>query len=65
MTILLVPLFLFVFPKNPATAWFLTVEEREIMRIRYLDPHWGYAKEEKFRWTTVVRALSDPKQWAL
>lgn len=65
MTIFLVPLFFFVFPKEPGTAWFLTAEEREIMRLRYLDPHWGYAKDEKFEWIMITRALSDPKQWAL
>jgi hypothetical protein len=64
LTIILVPLFVLVFPKEPATAWFLTAEEKEIVRIRYLDPHWGYAKDEKFAWIMAFRALSDPKQWA-
>ena len=65
MTIILVPLLFFVFPKDPKTAWFLNAEERDIMRIRYSDPHWGYAKDAKYTWKDTLNALSDPKQWAL
>ena len=60
MTIILVPLFYFVFPSNPTEAWFLTPEEKEIMRQRYRDdPHWG--NEDEFSWKEVCKVFVDPK----
>jgi hypothetical protein len=63
ITIALAPLMFYVFPKSPTDAWFLSDEEKEIMRIRHMDPYWGYATDEKFTWRQVRNSLKDPKQW--
>ncbi|THX81714.1 high-affinity nicotinic acid transporter [Aureobasidium pullulans] len=49
LTIVVVPIFFFGFPKTPQTAWFLTEEEN----------HWGI--DEKFSWGEVIKVLRDPK----
>ena len=60
LTIVLVPIFYFIFPTTPVNAWFLTTEEKRIMRARYNnDPHWAY--DEKFSWYEVCKVFSDPK----
>ncbi|KIY00155.1 uncharacterized protein Z520_03840 [Fonsecaea multimorphosa CBS 102226] len=60
LTILLVPLFFFVFPISPLEAWFLSPEEKRIMRARYdSDPHWGI--DEGFNWVEVFKIFKDPK----
>ncbi|EKG17955.1 Major facilitator superfamily [Macrophomina phaseolina MS6] len=60
ITLLAAPFFYFIFPHEPREAWFLTEEEKEMMRLRYeLDPHWGI--DEKFSWAAVFSALIDPK----
>ncbi|KAI3394043.1 hypothetical protein diail_3262, partial [Diaporthe ilicicola] len=64
LTILVCPVFFFLFPKSPTTAWFLTKEEKEMMKLRYdLDPHWGVVDDE-FSWKDVRLALTDPKFFA-
>jgi MFS family permease len=63
MTLVLVPLFFFVFPKHPTTAWFLSAEEKNMMQARYdNDPHWG--QDEEFSWAESLSALTDPKWFA-
>ena len=63
LTICLVPIFYFIFPKSPIDAWFLTPREKQIVRARYdSDPHWAY--DEKFSWSEVVKAFVDPKFYA-
>jgi MFS family permease len=63
MTIVLVPVFFFLFPKHPTTAWFLTSEEKSMMQARYdNDPHWGL--DEVFTWAESLSAFVDPKWWA-
>lgn len=60
MTIIVCPVFYFVFPENTREAWFLTSEEKELMKLRYeLEPHWGI--DEAFSWAAVRAALTDPK----
>ncbi|KAI4595539.1 hypothetical protein KJ359_006885 [Pestalotiopsis sp. 9143b] len=64
MTILICPVFYFLFPESPTTAKFLTAEEKEMMRLRYeQDQHWGI--DDTFSWDAVVAALTDPKFFAL
>lgn len=64
LTILLVPIFYFVFPVSPLDAWFLTPEEKQIMRARYdSDPHWGI--DEKFSWAEIFKIFKDPKWYCL
>ena len=64
LTILVAPLFFWLFPASPREAWFLTPEEKEMMKLRYeLEPHWGI--DEKFTWNAVVSGLLDPKWYAL
>lgn len=64
LTIIVVPVFFFLFPKEPRTAWFLTPEERGMMQMRYAnDPHWGV--DEKFQWSTCLSIFRDPKFYAL
>ncbi|KAJ5405764.1 hypothetical protein N7465_007048 [Penicillium sp. CMV-2018d] len=63
MTLILVPLFFFVFPKHPTTAWFLSAEEKTMIQARYdNDPHWG--QDEEFSWAESLSALTDPKWFA-
>ena len=64
LTIIVVPLFFFLFPQEPRTAWFLTPEEKTMMTARYAnDPHWGI--DEEFKWSSVLSIFSDPKWYAL
>ncbi|KAH9899055.1 high-affinity nicotinic acid transporter [Xylariomycetidae sp. FL2044] len=63
LTVLCCPTFYFLFPDSPTTAWFLTAEEKDLMRLRYeLNPHWGV--DEEFTWGAVKAALIDPKWYA-
>ncbi|KAJ5682212.1 high-affinity nicotinic acid transporter [Penicillium macrosclerotiorum] len=63
MTLVLVPLFLFLFPKHPTLAWFLTAEEKTLMQARYdNDPHWG--QDENFTWADSLSIFTDPKWYA-
>lgn len=64
LTILIVPLFFFIFPQEPRDAWFLKPEEKEMMSARYAnDPHWGI--DEEFKWSSLLSIFSDPKFYAL
>jgi len=64
MTIIIVPVFFFIFPQEPRRAWFLTSEEKTLMDARYAnDPHWGI--DEEFKWSPVLSIFSDPKWYAL
>ncbi|KAI1639169.1 high-affinity nicotinic acid transporter [Biscogniauxia mediterranea] len=63
ITVLVCPVFYFLFPDSPTTAWFLTEEEKRMMKLRYeLNPHWGV--DEEFSWKAVRAALTDPKFFA-
>ncbi|KAK7528434.1 high-affinity nicotinic acid transporter [Phyllosticta citriasiana] len=63
LTLACAPLFFWIFPSAPRTAWFLNDEEKEMMKLRYeLNPYSGI--DEKFTWTAVVQALTDPKWYA-
>lgn len=63
MTVLLVPAFFWVFPKEPTTAWFLTEEEKRLMLARYeADPSWGH--DEEFSIKECIKAFKDPKWYA-
>jgi MFS family permease len=63
MTLVLVPLFWFLFPNRPTMAWFLTAEEKGIMQARYVnDLHWGH--NDEFTWAESLSAFTDPKWWA-
>ncbi|EXJ96508.1 hypothetical protein A1O1_01634 [Capronia coronata CBS 617.96] len=63
MTLVLVPLFYFVFPQSPTTAWFLTEEEKAMMEARYMaDKSWGH--DEPFSWAECLKAFIDPKWYA-
>ena len=50
----------FGLPTNPAEAWFLTSEERSMMRIRY-EMRKQYLGSEEFSWEEVKIAFRDPK----
>lgn len=64
LTIVIVPLFFFMFPQEPREAWFLTPEEKEMISARYAnDPHWGI--DEEFKWSSVLSIFVDPKFHAL
>ncbi|EXJ78930.1 hypothetical protein A1O3_08430 [Capronia epimyces CBS 606.96] len=63
MTLLLVPVFFFLFPTTPTTAWFLTAEEKAMMNARYeADKSWGH--DEAFSWQECFKAFVDPKWYA-
>ncbi|KAH5138173.1 hypothetical protein HBH69_225250 [Parastagonospora nodorum] len=63
ITVIVVPLFWFIFPTTPTEAWFLTEEEKRMMKIRYdSDPSWGY--DDEFTWSECLRAFVDPKWYA-
>lgn len=64
ITILIVPLYWFVFPNDARTAWFLTEDEKRMVRARYiLNPHWGI--DDEFSWRAITDVLVDPKFYAL
>ena len=64
LTIAVVPLFFFRFPKAPQTTWFLSDEEKRMMSDRYQQSsHWGI--DEKFSWGEIIKVLNDPKWYAL
>jgi MFS family permease len=50
----------FGLPTNPAQAWFLKPEEKEMMRIRYAQRQ-AYMGSEDFSWEEVRNAFKDPK----
>ncbi|KAH8680314.1 major facilitator superfamily domain-containing protein [Ilyonectria robusta] len=63
MTIIVVPMFWLVFPESPTEAWFLTADEKDMMKARYAaDPSWGH--DEKFSWNECLKAFTDPKWYA-
>lgn len=62
ITIILVPLIFFAFPKDPRTAWFLNEEERNVMRLRHeINNH--LSMDEEFSWAKCLSALKDPKTY--
>jgi hypothetical protein len=50
----------FGLPTDPTSAWFLNAEEREMMRFRNAQRK-QYLGSEKFDWTELRIALTDPK----
>lgn len=63
ITIMVVPLFWFIFPTTPTEAWFLTEDEKQMMHIRYAsDPSWGF--DDRFAWSECLKAFVDPKWYA-
>lgn len=64
ITILLVPLYWYCFPNDARTAWFLTDDEKRMVRARYaLNPYWGI--DDEFSWKAIIDVLIDPKFYAL
>jgi len=62
ITVSLVPLIFFAFPKDPRTAWFLNEEERNVMRLRHeINTH--LSMDEDFSWGKCFEALKDPKTY--
>jgi MFS family permease len=62
ITVALVPLIYFAFPKDPRTAWFLNEEERNVMRLRHeINVH--LSMDEEFSWDKCLSALKDPKTY--
>lgn len=63
ITILVVPFFWLVFPKSPTEAWFLTEDDKRLMKARYdNDPSWG--QDDPFEWSECLKAFMDPKWYA-
>lgn len=63
LTLILVPVFYFLFPRTPTTAWFLSEEEKQMMKARYAnDESWG--NDEVFSCAEIGKALIDPKWYA-
>ena len=62
--ITLVPftLFLFFFPDNPTTAWFLTPEER-VLAVRRVQENQNGIETKVWKRHQVIEALRDPKTW--
>jgi hypothetical protein len=50
----------FGLPTNPAEAWFLTSEQKSMMRIRY-EMRKQYLGSEEFSWEEIRIAFKDPK----
>lgn len=53
----------FSLPHSAEEAWFLTEEERAVMRARNLREA-GYKGSEEFNWKYVKQAFSDPFVYA-
>ncbi|KAL4936211.1 hypothetical protein BDV06DRAFT_233626 [Aspergillus oleicola] len=65
LTFIAVPIFWLVFPTSPTNAWFLTAEEKNLMKLRYeLNPSWGVSDDEPFSWKECAKAFVDPKWYA-
>jgi MFS family permease len=63
MTFIAVPIFWVVFPNSPTDAWFLTADEKQMMKARYdSDPSWGHTEE--FSWNECFKVFVDPKWYA-
>ncbi|KAK5064778.1 hypothetical protein LTR84_000612 [Exophiala bonariae] len=63
LTLCIIPVFLWLFPKDILDAWFLTPEEKELMRLRYIqNPSWGI--DEKFTWGETLKVFKDLKFYA-
>ncbi|KAL1301409.1 hypothetical protein AAFC00_005668 [Neodothiora populina] len=52
----------FGLPNDPSNAYFLNAREKEVMQIRAVQRA-SYMGSEKFSWTEVKIALTDPKVW--
>jgi ACS family allantoate permease-like MFS transporter len=52
----------FALPSNPATAWFLTHEEKAIVFKRVQENQTG-VESKVFKLDQAVEALTDPKVW--
>jgi gamma-glutamyltranspeptidase len=50
----------FGLPTNPAEAYFLNEEEKEMMRLRYAQRK-QYMGDEEFSWVEIRIAFTDPK----
>lgn len=50
----------FGLPTNPAEAWFLTTEQKGLMRIRQ-EQTAQYIGSDEFKWEEIRIALKDPK----
>jgi len=50
----------FCLPNDPANAYFLNKEERELMAIRY-ERNKAYNGSEEFSWVEIKIAFTDPK----
>ncbi|KAK5184003.1 hypothetical protein LTR44_003508 [Exophiala sp. CCFEE 6388] len=63
LTLCVIPVFLWFFPGDILNAWFLSDDEKQMMRLRYSsNPQWGI--EEKFTWGETLKAVKDPKFYA-
>ena len=54
----------FWLPNDPATAWFLTKEERELMEIRHTREYAQTASSKIFSKKDMMKAFKDWKVWA-
>ncbi|KAJ5214965.1 Major facilitator superfamily domain general substrate transporter [Penicillium chermesinum] len=55
----------FFLPDSPATAKFLTEEEKEVTRIRAIAQSGEPDRKLEIQWKEVVEILFDPKAWLL
>lgn len=60
ITIVIGVIFFLVVPVSPATAWFLTKEEREVAVQRVAQEH-ASAAHSNFDWVQARQTLADPK----
>jgi ACS family allantoate permease-like MFS transporter len=62
LTVLAGILFYFIVPDSPATAWFLTREER-VMAIERLRGNNQGVGNKKFKKHQFIEAFTDPQTW--
>lgn len=64
VTIIIGLVFVAIIPVSPSTAWFLTVEEREVAVNRVAQEH-ASAEHSKFEWYQFWQTIKDPKLYLI
>ncbi|KAJ5618004.1 Major facilitator superfamily domain general substrate transporter [Penicillium hordei] len=65
VTILVGSLVIFALPDGPATAWFLSAEEKKIALLRVAENQTGLGSHKDMKLSQILDALTDPRYYIL